>query len=85
MKLTDKHRSMIASAFVAGYNLGAGVSLCCAEDATEACAAIIGKRKAEALRTFFYEGLGCAGSSDGEYRDAQEQYYLDKISTLEDL
>lgn len=92
MKLNDQHRSMIASAFVAAYDSFASTveenhdrSLCCAPDATEACARIVGKRKAEKLRTFFYESLGCAGYSDKEYQDEQRQYFLDKISALEAL
>jgi hypothetical protein len=92
MKLTDKHRSLIASAFVAAFDHRSSTpvnkrqSLCCAPDALDACAVIVGKRKAGVLWAFFYESLGCAGyPRDPEYHAEQEQYYLDKISAMETL
>lgn len=91
MKLNDQHRSMIASAFVAAYNTfdiaeAKARSLCCGPTCSAACAAIVGERNAERLRTFVYESLGCAGApSDPEYHARTEQYYLDKIAALEEL
>lgn len=91
MKLTDKHRSMIASAFVAAFDHCSGIvennrrSLCCAPDALAACSRIVGERHAEKLREFFLDSLGCAGWTDREYQDVQEQYFLDKIAALEAL
>jgi hypothetical protein len=90
VKLNDKHRSMIATAFVAAYDNTIGTaeckrrSLCCAPDADEACARIVGKAGAR-LRFLFYNELGCVGWSDPDYQDVQEQYFLDKISALEEL
>lgn len=89
MKLNDKHRSLIASAFVGGYDedhtKGKNRSLCCAPDALKACVAIVGKRNAEKLRWLFYNELGCGGWDDAAFHAAQEQYFLDKIAALEAL
>jgi hypothetical protein len=91
MKLSDKQRSMIATAFVAAFEHDLGIveckrrSLCCAPDALAACARIVGKRKASALQTFFYESLGCVGWTDAEYHALQEDYFLDKIAAMETL
>lgn len=91
MKLTDEHRSLLATALVGAYHHATGVetnklrSLCCAPDALEACARIVGKRHAEKLHRFVYETLGCCGWKDPVYQDEQEQYLLDKIADLEKL
>lgn len=92
MKLTDKHRSLIASAFVAAFdhrtadaNENKRRSLCCSPDSLVACGVIVGKANAEKLQTFFYESLGCCGWKDSDYQAVQEQYFLDKISALDAL
>ena len=91
MKITDKMRSMIATAFVGAFDHGLGIdeckrrSLCCARDCVTACARIVGKRYANKLQTFFYESLGCGGSPYSEDQEQNEQYYLDKIAALETL
>lgn len=91
MKLTNEQRSMIASTFVGAFDHDLGNveckrrSLCCAGDAMAAAARIVGKAKAGALVTFFYENLGCGGWRDKEYQDTQEQYFLDKIAALDEL
>jgi hypothetical protein len=91
LQITDEHRSMIASAFVAAYDFKIGPeenkkrSLCCGRDATKACAAIVGKKHAVALRNFIYDRLGCCGWAEAEAQEENEQYHLDVISELETL
>lgn len=91
LQLTDDHRSMIASAFVGAYDYGVGSeinrqrSLCCANDALEACTAIVGEDYANALHSFVYEGMGCCGWRDADYQATNEQYFLDKIAELKQL
>jgi hypothetical protein len=96
MKLNDKHRSMIASAFVAAFDSDLPVheatrrSLCCCGHikSYDTCLQIVGGRSHRAasnLRDFFYEELGCCGWKDKCYQDVQEQYFLDKISAMETL
>ena len=90
MKLNDRHRSLIASAFVGAFDHAAADvgenkrrSLCCSADRLKACARIVGKTNASRLLTFFYEELGCCGWKDAGYQALQEQYFLDKITALE--
>ena len=84
MKVTDEQRSMIATAFITGFTAEhKHRSLCCAQDALQACARIVGTRKAKKLSEFFYESLACGGS-DSALTD-WEQLYLDKIAALETL
>lgn len=91
LRLTDEQRSLIASAFVGAYDHAIGTeenkrrSLCCAPDALEACAVIVGDEYAEKLHAVFYERLGCCGWRNPEHQESEEQYFLDKISELEDL
>jgi len=91
MRITYKHRSMIASTFVAAFDHATGTnenkrrSICCSSDALEACVSIVGKTNAKRLRAFFYSELGCCGWEDKCYQDVQEQYFLDKIANLEYL
>lgn len=95
MRITDKQRSMIASAFVGAFQFVEDrndqrrdqriFSLCCSADCVEACARIVGKRAAKKLQRFFYEDLGCGGYERRDRHDEQEQYFLDKISCLESL
>jgi hypothetical protein len=96
MKLTDKHRSLIATAFVAAFDYAIAPaeckrrSLCCSKPVASynVCLQIVGGRSHRAaihLRNFFYEELGCGGWRDRDYQDVQEQYFLDKISALETL
>jgi hypothetical protein len=94
--VTDKMRSMIASAFVGAFDSDVPVieckrrSLCCCGHlkSYEACLQIVGGRSHRAalrLRDFFYDELGCCGWRDKEYQETQEQYFLDKIANLETL
>ncbi len=91
MKLTNEHRSLIATAFVAAFDYTDDPvemkrrSLCCGPDSLDACARIVGKKHAEKLQAVFYERLGCCGWKDKEYQAAQEQYFLDKIADLDEL
>lgn len=91
LRITDEHRSLIATAFVAAYDHAIGNeenkrrSLCCAPDAHEACAAIVGEEFADKLHSFFYEGLGCCGWRNPEHQESEEQYFLDKIANLDEL
>jgi hypothetical protein len=83
--LTDEHRSLIAGAMIAGM-AAKKHSLCCAPDALEACSVIIGKRKAERLRSWAYDDLGCCESDYERSRGSERmQDFLDKISELEAL
>ena len=96
MRVTDRMRSMIATAFVGAFDSDLPVhvakrrSLCCCGHLKSyyTCLQIVGgrsQRAALALRDFFYEELGCCGRRDKEYQDLQEQYFLDKIADLETL
>ena len=92
LKLTDEQRSMIASAFVSAYDHSIDIaenkrrSLCCGGAAAVAASAqIVGARHAEKLVSFFYESLGCGGWLDPETQERNEQYYLDKISAMDEL
>lgn len=95
MKLSDEQRSMIATAVVAGFE-DKRWSLCCGVNKLQACAAIVGKRHAEKLRDWCYDGLGCGDIGNARRLDAKYprrtferfeeeriQEYLDRVSELE--
>lgn len=76
LRFTQEQASMVATALVDAIGRR-DVSLCCAPDALEACAAIVGKRRAQELRDWFYESLGCTGiANDEEWLEI----YLAKIA-----
>lgn len=92
--INDEQRSMIASIVSAATSGGIcdrtvieGISavhehlcLCCAEDALDACARIVGREHAERLWEWIHGELGC-----GLDTDEREQRHLDKISELDTL
>lgn len=78
LPLTDEHRSLIASAVIAGFT-DRNASLCCGPYSRAACARIVGAKYAGALHTFAHENLGC---SVGTSAAARLERYLDKISDL---
>jgi len=89
LEITEDMRSMIATAFVHAFTPeGSDASLCCADDAIEACMQIIGADRpyaaafASKLRTWVYEEMGCEAFDDPSYNDDVEQRYLDKITEL---
>ena len=85
--VTDEHRSLIASAFV-GTRGKPELSLCCGprERALDACAVIVGPTFCAALRTFFYERLGCTlWPTDAQYDADYERTMLAKIAALDVL
>lgn len=78
MKLTHVQASMIATALFDGF-VDADQSLCCGKKKFDACAAIVGKRRAAWLQDWCYERLGCNDTSD-----ELAQHFLDKITVLVD-
>jgi hypothetical protein len=84
LRITDEHRSLIASALVNTRRYGDEESwaLCCADDAIEACAAIVGDRFARALYEWCHDELGCGKFSDRRVEREVVQRFLDKITEL---
>lgn len=80
-RLTEVQASMVATAMIDGMH-DSKLSLCCGPDATEACAVIVGKRRAEELRSWCYDRLGCHrdnASPLGIYQEETIGHYLDNI------
>lgn len=99
--LTEEMRSMIASAVVAGGDCNLSgtpnrrhLCLCCAADATAACAQIVGTRYAARLQDWAYDALGCGFNHEDIRRDGlgmeligaeREATYLERVAELDEI